>query len=246
MRDQPDASRRAASAFPTVTCTRSRALQRSKSGKRGSDRRPCCAYASDIRPPAHRHPEQDRRLPPGAAGAQSRPDIERAADILWFDFGHRSWRRRAALLLGRRIALACRASLGRRFSNHVHGVTDRPDSRSRHHVPVRCHPGGEHEELVDGRPQPGRPQRDQVGDVSAFAPPGDIHRVRNVSETTAISVHTTAPTSPGIGSGAPRRCYDWPRWKPKVKPPPDYRRSSSRVTRLRPPVLDLTRRLRHR
>jgi hypothetical protein len=86
---------------------------------------------------------------------------------------------------------------------------------------------------------------DQVGDVSAFAPPGDIHRVRNVSETTAISVHTTAPTSPG-SSGAPRRCYDWPQWIPKVKPTPDYRRSSSRVTRLRPPVLDLTRRLRHR
>jgi hypothetical protein len=31
---------------------------------------------------------------------------------LWFDFGHRSWRRRAALVLGRRIALAYRASLG--------------------------------------------------------------------------------------------------------------------------------------
>jgi hypothetical protein len=75
-------------------------------------RRPGGAYASDLRPPVHRHPEQDRRMPPGAAGAQSRPHVERATDILWFDFGHRSWRRRAALVLGRRIALAYRASLG--------------------------------------------------------------------------------------------------------------------------------------
>jgi hypothetical protein len=27
-----------------------------------------------------------------------------------------------------------------------------------------------------------------------------------------------------------RRCYDWPRWITKVKPTPDYRRSSSRVS----------------
>jgi hypothetical protein len=28
----------------------------------------------------------------------------------------------------------------------------------------------------------------QVGDVSGFAPPGDTHRVRNTSATTAISI----------------------------------------------------------
>jgi hypothetical protein len=67
---------------------------------------------------------------------------------------------------------------------------------------------GEHDELVDGRPHLVGRNELRVGDVSAFAPPGDIHRVRNVSETTAVSVHTTAPTSPG-SSSAPRRCYDW-------------------------------------
>ncbi len=90
-----------------------------------------------------------------------------------------------------------------RTSNHVHGVTDRPDFRSRHLVRVRCHPGGGHEELVDGRSQPGRPQRDQVGAVSAFAPPGDIHRVRNVRETTAISVHTTHRHHPASAPARP-------------------------------------------
>jgi len=33
-----------------------------------------------------------------------------------------------------------------------------------------------------------------VGDVSAFAPPGDIHRVHNTIDTTAISIHSTART----------------------------------------------------
>jgi hypothetical protein len=30
------------------------------------------------------------------------------------------------------------------------------------------------------------------GDVSGFAPPGDIHRVRNASDGTAISIHVCA------------------------------------------------------
>jgi hypothetical protein len=184
-------------------------------------------------------------MPPGAAGAQSRPDIERATDILWFDFGHRSWRRRAALVLGRRIALAYRASLGgasqitstalqiARIFDHVtwceFGVIQVAD-RSWSTADLN---------LVGATRSGRRCQR--VRDA-----PGDIHRVRSVSETTAISVHTTAPTSSRHRLRRARRCYDWPRWIPKVKPPPDYRRSSSRVTRLRPPVLDLTRRLRHR
>jgi hypothetical protein len=141
-------------------------------------------------------------MPPGAAGAQSRPDIERATDILWFDFGHRSWRRRAALVLGRRIALAYRASLGgasqitstalqiARIFDHVtwceFGVIQVAD-RSWSTADLN---------LVGATRSGRRCQR--VRDA-----PGDIHRVRSVSETTAISVHTTAPTSPGIGSGAP-------------------------------------------
>ena len=46
-----------------------------------------------------------------------------------------------------------------------------------------------------------------VGDVSGFAPPGDIHRVSNVSETTAISIHIYGTNITRIGSSA-RRYYD--------------------------------------
>ena len=46
-----------------------------------------------------------------------------------------------------------------------------------------------------------------VGDVSGFAPPGDIHRVRNIGETTAISIHIYGTDITRIGSSA-RRYYD--------------------------------------
>jgi len=47
----------------------------------------------------------------------------------------------------------------------------------------------------------------QVGEVSGFAPPGDIHRVRNTSKTTAISIHIYGTDITRIGSSA-RRYYD--------------------------------------
>jgi 3-mercaptopropionate dioxygenase len=47
----------------------------------------------------------------------------------------------------------------------------------------------------------------QVGDVSGFAPPGDIDRVHNTSETTAISFHIYGTDITRIGSSA-RRYYD--------------------------------------
>jgi uncharacterized protein YbjT (DUF2867 family) len=34
------------------------------------------------------------------------------------------------------------------------------------------------------------------GDVSGFAPPGDIHRVHNTADTTAISIHVYGTDSP--------------------------------------------------
>ena len=67
--------------------------------------------------------------------------------------------------------------------------------------------GVEHEELFDvdlnliGR------HDSHVGDVSGFAPPGDIHRVRNTGETTAISVHVYGTDITRIGSSA-RRYYN--------------------------------------
>jgi predicted metal-dependent enzyme (double-stranded beta helix superfamily) len=48
-----------------------------------------------------------------------------------------------------------------------------------------------------------------IGDVSGFAPPGDIHRVRNVGDRTAISIHVYGTDVSRIGTSA-RRYYDLP------------------------------------
>jgi 3-mercaptopropionate dioxygenase len=47
------------------------------------------------------------------------------------------------------------------------------------------------------------------GDVSGFAPPGDIHRVRNIGTETAISIHVYGTDVSRIGSSV-RRYYDLP------------------------------------
>lgn len=67
--------------------------------------------------------------------------------------------------------------------------------------------GAEHEELFDADLNLVGRNENQVGDVSGFAPPGDIHRVRNTSETTAISIHIYGTDITRIGSSA-RRYYD--------------------------------------
>jgi predicted metal-dependent enzyme (double-stranded beta helix superfamily) len=48
-----------------------------------------------------------------------------------------------------------------------------------------------------------------AGTVSGFAPPGDIHRVRNAGDETAISIHIYGTDVSRIGSSV-RRCYDLP------------------------------------
>jgi 3-mercaptopropionate dioxygenase len=48
-----------------------------------------------------------------------------------------------------------------------------------------------------------------TGDVSGFAPPGDIHRVRNGGEQTAISIHIYGTHVSRVGSSV-RRHYDLP------------------------------------
>jgi 3-mercaptopropionate dioxygenase len=48
-----------------------------------------------------------------------------------------------------------------------------------------------------------------AGDVSGFAPPGDIHRVRNSGDQTAISVHVYGTDISRIDSSV-RRVYDLP------------------------------------
>jgi predicted metal-dependent enzyme (double-stranded beta helix superfamily) len=47
----------------------------------------------------------------------------------------------------------------------------------------------------------------RTGSVSGFAPPGDIHRVRNAGDRTAISVHVYGTDVSRIGSSV-RRDYD--------------------------------------
>ena len=49
----------------------------------------------------------------------------------------------------------------------------------------------------------------RTGDVSGFAPPGDIHRVRNAGGRTAISIHIYGTDVSRIGSSV-RRDYDLP------------------------------------
>ena len=48
-----------------------------------------------------------------------------------------------------------------------------------------------------------------VGEISGFAPPGDIHRVRNVGSQTAISIHVYGTDVARVGSSV-RRYYDLP------------------------------------
>jgi 3-mercaptopropionate dioxygenase len=48
-----------------------------------------------------------------------------------------------------------------------------------------------------------------TGEVSGFAPPGDIHRVRNVGDHTAISLHIYGTDVSRVGSSV-RRYYDLP------------------------------------
>ena len=55
------------------------------------------------------------------------------------------------------------------------------------------------------------------GDVSGFAPPGDIHRVRNRGTGVAISLHVYGADISRLGSSV-RRIYDLP-----VRPAPDGR-----------------------
>ena len=67
--------------------------------------------------------------------------------------------------------------------------------------------GIEHEELFDAYLNLIGRSANHVGDVSGFAPPGDIHRVHNTADETAISIHVYGTDVTRIGSSA-RRYYD--------------------------------------
>ena len=67
--------------------------------------------------------------------------------------------------------------------------------------------GVEHEELFDAELKLIGRSANDVGDVSGFAPPGDIHRVHNTGTETAISIHVYGTDVTRVGSSA-RRYYD--------------------------------------
>jgi len=67
--------------------------------------------------------------------------------------------------------------------------------------------GVEHEELFDSDLNLIGRSDNHVGDVSGFAPPGDIHRVHNTGSTTAISIHVYGTDVTRMGSSV-RRYYD--------------------------------------
>ena len=58
-------------------------------------------------------------------------------------------------------------------------------------------------------PRRGGSNSNPAGDVSGFAPPGDIHRVRNAGDDVAISIHVYGTDVSRIGSSV-RRYYDLP------------------------------------
>jgi predicted metal-dependent enzyme (double-stranded beta helix superfamily) len=63
-----------------------------------------------------------------------------------------------------------------------------------------------------------------TGSVSGFAPPGDVHRVRNAGDTTAVSLHIYGTDLNRIGSSA-RRWYDLP-----IRPANPRDRATDRIT----------------
>ena len=67
--------------------------------------------------------------------------------------------------------------------------------------------GVEHEELFDPELNLIGRSDNHIGDVSGFAPPGDIHRVHNTADTTAISIHVYGTDVTRTGSSV-RRYYD--------------------------------------
>ncbi|HEU5265588.1 MAG TPA: cysteine dioxygenase family protein [Jatrophihabitans sp.] len=67
--------------------------------------------------------------------------------------------------------------------------------------------GVEHEDLFDADLNLVGRSDNRVGDVSGFAPPGDIHRVHNTGDTTAISIHIYGTDVTRIGASV-RRYYD--------------------------------------
>lgn len=66
--------------------------------------------------------------------------------------------------------------------------------------------GVEHEDLYDDALRPIGTRENHIGEVSGFAPPGDIHRIGNTGTRNAASLHIYGTDITRIGSSA-RRYY---------------------------------------
>ena len=77
---------------------------------------------------------------------------------------------------------------------------------------VGVHEGAEHEVRyrlrADGRLVETGTAVAHPGDVAGLLPPGDIHRVHNIGETTAISLHVYGADLHRAGGSSIRRTYD--------------------------------------
>lgn len=94
------------------------------------------------------------------------------------------------------------------------GLVWRPGQRTRIHDHLTwcvfgVVEGVEHEEVFDAGLHLLGERDNAAGDVSGFAPPGDIHRVHNTTARTAISIHVYGTDISRVGSSA-RRYYDAP------------------------------------
>jgi predicted metal-dependent enzyme (double-stranded beta helix superfamily) len=92
------------------------------------------------------------------------------------------------------------------------GLVWRPGQQTRIHDHVTWCAFGviqgiEHEDLYDADLNLIGQNDNHVGEVSGFAPPGDIHRVHNTGDTTAISIHVYGTDISRVGSSV-RRYYD--------------------------------------
>ena len=67
--------------------------------------------------------------------------------------------------------------------------------------------GIEHEELFDDQLNRVGVNDNHPGDVSGFAPPGDIHRLHNITDDTAMSIHIYGTDVSRVGSSV-RRYYN--------------------------------------
>jgi len=72
--------------------------------------------------------------------------------------------------------------------------------------------GTEYEEIFrldDGVLRPATESINPTGEVCGFAPPGDIHRVRNIGDEVAVSIHVYGANIAELGNSV-RRTYDLP------------------------------------